>query len=69
MVDVGTLFRRLTLQVIAEAALSMTPEESDDVLPRLYEPLVAEANRRVWLPARAHLPIPARFQYDRRCGS
>ncbi|MBK9755792.1 MAG: cytochrome P450 [Nannocystis sp.] len=65
VVDVGTLFRRLTLQVIAEAALSMTPEESDDVLPRLYEPLVAEANRRVWLPARAHLPIPARFQYDR----
>ena len=43
----------------------MTPEESDEVLPRLYEPLVAEANRRVWLPFRAHLPLPARFHYDR----
>ena len=44
-VDVGALFRRLTLQVIAEATLSMTPEESDEVLPRLYEPLVAEVDR------------------------
>ena len=64
-VDIGDLFRRLTLQVIAEATLSMTSEESDEVLPRLYEPLVAEANRRVWLPVRARLPIPARYQYDR----
>lgn len=64
-VDIGALFRRLTLQVIAEATLSMTPEESDEVLPRLYEPLVAEANRRVWLPMRARLPLPARFHYDR----
>lgn len=65
VVELGALFRRLTLQVIAEATLSMSPEESDEVLPRLYEPLVAEANRRVWLPFRAHLPIPARFHYDR----
>jgi len=64
-VDIGALFRRLTLQVIAEATLSMSPEESDEVLPRLYEPLVAEANRRVWNPVRAHLPLPARFHYDR----
>src|SRR5690606_14708322 len=63
--EVGGLFRRLTLQVIAEATLSMSPEESDEVLPRLYEPLVAEANKRVWNPLRAHLPIPARFHYDR----
>ena len=64
-VDVGALFRRLTLQVIAEATLSMTPEESDEMLPHLYEPLVTEANKRVWNPLRAHLPIPARFRYDR----
>jgi cytochrome P450 len=64
-VDIGGLFRRLTLQVIAEATLSMGPDESDDVLPRLYEPLVAEANRRVWLPLRARLPLPARYHYDR----
>ena len=65
VVDVGVLFHRLTLQVIAEATLSMAAEESDELLPRVYEPLVAEANRRVWLPDRAHLPIPARFHYDR----
>jgi beta-ring hydroxylase len=61
---VGMLFHRLTLQVIADATLSMAAEESDELLPRVYEPLVAEANRRVWLPDRAHLPIPARFRYD-----
>ena len=47
VVDVGALFRRLTLQVIAEATLSMTPEESDEILPRLYKPLVAKANRQI----------------------
>lgn len=64
-VDVGALFRRLTLQVIAEATLSMAPDESDEVLPRLYEPLVEECNKRVWMPVRARLPIPARYRYDR----
>lgn len=64
-VDVGGLFRRLTLQVIAEATLSMGPVESDEVFPRLYEPLVEECNKRVWFPMRAKLPIPARWQYDR----
>lgn len=67
-VDVGALFRRLTLQVIAEATLSMGPDESDEVLPRLYEPLVDECNKRVWNPLRAKLPIPARFHYDRAVG-
>ncbi|MBL9101332.1 MAG: cytochrome P450 [Myxococcales bacterium] len=63
--DVGGLFRKLTLQVIAEATLSMGPDESDEVFPRLYEPLVEECNKRVWLPQRAWLPLPARFRYDR----
>ena len=64
-IDLGAHFRRLTLQVIAEATLQMTADESDDVLPRLYEPLVEEANKRVWMPLRAHVPIPAKFHYDR----
>jgi cytochrome P450 len=64
-VDVGAQFRRLTLQVIAEATLQMPPHESDDVLPRLYEPLVEEANKRVWQPYRGFLPTPAKFRYDR----
>lgn len=64
-VDLGAQFRRLTLQVIAEATLNMPPHESDDVLPRLYEPLVEEANKRVWMPLRGYLPTPAKFRYDR----
>lgn len=63
--DVVGLFRQLTLQVIAEATLSMGPDESDEVFPRLYEPLVEECNKRVWVPLRARLPIPAKFRYDR----
>lgn len=62
--DMGAHFRRLTLQVIAEATLQMPPHESDEVLPRLYEPLVEEANKRVWLPFRAYLPTPTKFRYD-----
>lgn len=64
-VDLGAHFRRLTLQVIAEATLQMPPHESDEVLPRLYEPLVEEANKRVWLPFRGWLPTPTKFRYDR----
>ncbi|HEY8379510.1 MAG TPA: cytochrome P450 [Nannocystis sp.] len=69
VVDMGAQFRRLTLQVIAEATLQMPPHESDDVLPRLYEPLVEEANKRVWQPFRAYLPTPAKFRYDRSLAS
>lgn len=64
-VDIAAHFRRLTLQVIAEATLQMPPHESDEVLPRLYEPLVEEANKRVWMPLRGWLPIPAKLRYDR----
>lgn len=64
-IDVGAQFRRLTLQVIAEATLQMPSHESDDVLPRLYEPLVEEANKRVWNPLRGWLPTPAKLRYDR----
>lgn len=67
-VDVGAMFRRFALQVIAEAALSMPAEQCDEALARVFVPLVAEANRRVWLPQRAELPIPARFAYERCLG-
>lgn len=35
-------FRELTLQVIAEALLSLSPEESDRVFPELYLPIMEE---------------------------
>ena len=47
IVDLGAEIRRLTLQVIAGATLSLTADESDELLLPLYEPIVAEANRRV----------------------
>jgi len=65
-VDVGDAFRIVTLEVIAEACLGMDADESDEVLPRLYEPIVAECNKRVWHPYRARIPSPARRRY-RRC--
>jgi len=65
-IDVGDAFRLVTLEVIAEATLGMAADESDEVLPRLYEPIVAECNKRVWHPYRAQIPSPARRRY-RRC--
>lgn len=51
-VDLSEEFRCLTLQVIAEAVLSFTPEESDRLFPALYLPIVTECNERVWAPWR-----------------
>lgn len=54
--DFSPAFRKLTLQVIADAVLSLPPEVSDEVLPRLYLPIVEEANLRTWMPFRSYLP-------------
>ena len=62
-VDVGDAFRIVTLEVIAEATLGMDADESDEILPRLYEPIVVECNKRVWHPYRARIPSPARRRY------
>lgn len=58
-VEIGEMFRHLTLQVIAEAVLSLSPEESDQTFARMYLPIVTEGNRRTWYPHRAYLPTPA----------
>ena len=62
-VQMAEEFRKLTLQVIGEAVLSLPPEESDRVFPELYLPIVEEANRRTWYPFRAYLPLPATFAH------
>eukprot|EP00049_Salpingoeca_infusionum_P000259 m.38465 g.38465 ORF g.38465 m.38465 type:complete len:530 (+) comp10204_c0_seq2:165-1754(+) len=52
-IEIGEEFRILTLQVIGELILSLTPEESAEVFPNLYLPLVEEANQRIfqfWRP-------------------
>ena len=57
-IEMGEEFRKLTLQVIGESVLSMTPEESNSVFPDLYLPIVEESNKIVWFPFRPFLPLP-----------
>ena len=64
-VEMAEEFRKLTLQVIGEAVLSLSPEESDSVFPELYLPIVEESNRRTWYPFRAYLPLPATFAHSK----
>ena len=62
--DMMEELRRLTLQVIGETILSLPPQESDRVFPKLYLPIVDEANLRVWYPWRQYLPSKARSEFD-----
>ena len=55
----------LTLQVIGEAILSLSAEESDRVFPHLYLPIMEEGNRRSLEPWRSYLPTPAWFRQRR----
>jgi cytochrome P450 len=57
--------RRLTLEVIADAVLSLPPEITSKKLPDLYLPIVEEANLRTWNPVRAYLPTAKNRQIDR----
>lgn len=65
VVEMGEEFRLLTLQVIGQAVLSMSPEESDRVFPQLYLPIVEEANARTWYPWRALFPTESWRAYYR----
>ena len=56
VIDLGEELRRLTLQVIGGAILSLPPDECDRVFPRLYLPIVDEGNKRVWAPWREYFP-------------
>ena len=63
-IEIAEEFRMLTLQVIGEAILSLSPEESDRVFPHLYLPIMEEGNRCSLEPWRAYLP-PALTQRAR----
>lgn len=65
IVEMGEEFRLLTLQVIGQAVLSLSPEESDRVFPQLYLPIVEEANARTWYPWRAFIPTSSWRAYYR----
>lgn len=65
-VNLAEELRHLTLQVIGEASLSLSADESDSTFPYLYLPIMEEANRRVFEPWRAFLPTRAWFQHRER---
>ena len=64
-VEMAEEFRHLTLQVIAEAILSLSPEESDKTFAKMYLPIVEEGNKRTWNPARMYIPSSSWFKYNR----
>eukprot|EP00606_Chrysophyceae_sp_TOSAG23-5_P000716 GSChrysophyteH2.ASY1.ANO1.1759.1 assembled CDS len=53
-VEMAEEFRTLTLQVIAEAVLSLDSSESDMTFAHMYLPIVEEGNLRVWNPPRMY---------------
>eukprot|EP00605_Chrysophyceae_sp_TOSAG23-4_P001952 GSChrysophyteH1.ASY1.ANO1.2163.1 assembled CDS len=57
-------FRTLTLQVIAEALLSLDPKESDETFAHMYLPIVEEGNLRTWNPTRIYnIFLPAFWKH------
>ena len=68
-IELAEEFRLLTLQVIAEAILSLPPEESDEVMPNLYLPIMEECNRRSLEPWRTYLPTAEWFAHRKRVSS
>lgn len=65
-IDMETEFRLLTLQVIGEAILSLSPEESDELFPSLYLPIMDECNARSLSPWRTYIPSGEWFAHRRR---
>ena len=63
VLEMAEEFRHLTLQVIAEALLSLSPEESDQNFAKMYLPIVEEGNLRTWHPERMYIPGPAWFKF------
>jgi len=48
--------RHLTLHVVGDAILSITPDESDRTFARMYLPIVTEGNKRTFNPLRTFWP-------------
>lgn len=65
VLEMAEEFRNLTLQVIAEAVLSLPYEESDLTFANMYLPIVEEGNKRVWSPERMYIPSFSWFKYSK----
>eukprot|EP00903_Cladosiphon_okamuranus_P015676 g14474.t1 len=55
--EIGEEMRHLTLQVISEALLSLSAEESDETFATVYQPIVVEGHKRTWNPLRRFCPL------------
>eukprot|EP00040_Diaphanoeca_grandis_P039895 m.260514 g.260514 ORF g.260514 m.260514 type:complete len:520 (-) comp40030_c0_seq1:106-1665(-) len=67
-VEICEEFRVMTLQVIGELILSLSPEEAERVFPDLYLPIVTEANIRIWQPWRQYIPNRTNYNYHKTVG-
>eukprot|EP00752_Nemacystus_decipiens_P007756 g6931.t1 len=56
-VEIGEKMRHLTLQVISEALLGLSAEESDGTFASVYMPIVVEGHKRTWNPLRRFCPL------------
>lgn len=52
IVDLNSIYRHLTLSVISNLMLSLSPTEAINNFGRLYLPVMEECNKRVWDPTR-----------------
>jgi len=65
-IDLANELRHLTLQVIGEAIMSLQPQECDEVLAKIYLPIMEECNKRVIHRWRVYVPTLSWFQQEQR---
>jgi len=53
-VEMAEEFRALTLQVIADVLVSLSPDEANETFAKMYLPIMEESNMRVWNPTRMY---------------
>jgi cytochrome P450 len=63
IMEMSEEFRHLTLQVIAQAILSIGHQESDRTFAKMYYPIVEEGNKRTWNPVRVFIPNSDWFKF------
>lgn len=63
IMEMSEEFRHLTLQVIAQAILSLDHTESDRTFAKMYYPIVEEGNKRTWNPVRVFIPNGDWFKF------
>jgi len=61
VVELDSTFRGVTLEVIAEVTLGLTPSDAS-VLPRIFSEIIDELNQRMWKPWRAWMPVEREHQ-------